>query len=359
MIDPLLLAGPSERVQQAIEAIRGGKVLISGEAVRTLQLIESVVSVLPSHGFDLIPLGADHTFDHAANALEVDSVSDPGRLLQAPRLNRTVLKIDCRSPRWRDWGKLFLTKLSSAHLSQSLKLWMVWPDAAPRPSHRSLAHLEWKGCLTPSDVRIFAADRFRGRQGPGPTHYWESLAAELAGPDLDLIERMAQSRSPLYDPIAWLLADTGVPAPAEAYDGMTAFESSLLLARRSGQDPRAAETLHRRIWSAQVRTLLVALEAERPGVLAPFKRELELSYKEKPAADHEQVEVIPRDVEWGPAHSRLSRLPTVSAPVRQLLEAARKLRNHLAHGEAMGPAVLQDVVGVFAAVLKGRWANTR
>lgn len=355
-VEPLSLAGPRQRVIAGVEALRSGKILISGEDSRTARLINATADELEGNGFDLVTMRSEHTFQHAANVLNVETVADPSRLLRSPHLNQTVLRIDCKATTWRDWGKLFLSKLVSAQLAQSLKLWLVWPDSVTRPNHRSLTSHDWNGCLTPSDARIFAADRFRDRPGPGPTQYWEALAVELAGPDLDLIERMAKVREPIYDPIQWLAAEGGAPAPNESYDGLAFFESSIQLARRAAQDQRAAETLNRRIWMAQVRALFVAMESERPSVLAPYKRELERSYQQNPAKDYEQVEVIPRDVEWGSAHWRLWRDNSVPATIRQLLEVARDARNHLAHGEAMGADLMQNLLSVCGAVLKGRWS---
>lgn len=357
MIDPVQLSGPAQRIEQGIGNLRAGKVIISGESPRTAQLMDALESTLPNYGFEPVLLGAGHDFEFAASALEVDSASDPGRLLQAPRLNNIVLRVDCRAPAWMNWARSFLTKLSSTNLVQTLKLWLVWPDATPRPTHRLLASLDWKGCLSPGDVRIFAADRFRDRQGPGPTNYWECLAAEIGGPDLDLIERMAAASAPIYDPVRWLIEDSSPAVAPEPFDGTASFESSIMLARRAGQDPRAAEVLHRRIWSAQVRSLFVALEAERPGVLAPFKSQLELSYRQRPPSEYEAIESIPRDVEWGAAQFRLSREAAVPAPVRRLLDVAKRARNHLAHGEAMEASLMQELLDACGPALRGRWAN--
>ena len=353
MIDVVDLAGPSQRIEAAAEALRAGQVVVSPNDERSRLLADKVDRAL--FGFDVVHLLPHHDSAHAAGVLDVDSIADPIRLLQNPHLNRFVLQVDCSADHWREWTRAMLQRVSNSKLSDSIRLWLVWPQDVPRPTARSIHTLEWNGCLTSADVRIYAADRFRSRQGPGPTNFWEVLAAELAGPDLDLIERMSALRKPIYDIVAWLLSsEAGAAAPSVPFEGGT-FESSIALARRYSEDACARNLLNHRIWSAQVRTIFVGLESERIGLLNPYKQMLEHSYRTRPPQQDEVIEEIPRDVEWGPAHFRLHRNPRVSATIISLLDNARLARNCLAHAEPIEPVLLRNLLDSAASAMRGRW----
>ncbi len=354
MIDPLDLHGPGERIQAAVDAARAGRCLLTSPSGRGPAMADRLDVALTGHGFFVQPLTGDHTFDHCAEMLNVGSISDPGRLLQNPDLNRQVLKIDCSTAPWREWAILVLQRLAAGAPPQCLRFWLVWPDELKRPGAKSLHSVDWSGCITPTDVRIYAADRFRNRQGPGPTNYWECLAVELAGPDLDLIDRLAALTTPLLDPIAWLRSCGAAAHVPVQYDGMQRFESPIALAARSTSDQVAAGELERRIWTAQARSLFCGMEASRPSVLGPYKAELDRSYRSDP--DPEVCE-IPRDVEWGPAFVRLRAEKSVPESTKSLLIHARAVRNAIAHGEAVDARLLGHFIGAAAISIKGRWAT--
>lgn len=352
MIDPLDLHGPAQRIQAAAEAARAGKCVLTSSDGRGPELAERLDLALAHQGYRVLSLRPDHTPAHCADHLGVASIADPGRLLLNPDLNRQVIQIDCRSRTWRDWGILVLQRLAGGAPVECVRFWLVWPDAEKRPGARQIHALDWVGCITPSDSRIFAVDRFRDRPGPGSSRYWETLATELAGPDLELIDRMAGLKSPLLDPIAWL-AQCPLPAhPVCMFDGLSRFESPIDLARRG--DARSRDELHRRIWNAQVKTLFPAMEAERPGFLASFKRTLDASYQSAPDPE---VKRIPHDVEWGPAFVRLRGDRAITDATKSFLLHAKEVRNALAHGEAVGPTLLAEFLASASATLKGRWSQ--
>jgi hypothetical protein len=344
-------------VQQGVEALRGGKVVISGVNPRCNALCERMESGLRDHAFDVNIVGPEHQFSHAAEMLDVDSIADPGRLLSNPRLNRHVFQVDCRSKQWMDWGRAMLMKMASLNREQTVRLWLLWPEGERRPAAKIVHFIDWDGCITPSDARIYAADRFRNRQGPGPTQYWEILASELAGPDLDLIDRMAaESTTNLFAVIDWLAS---LPRPAarsfEFGDVQSTFVSSVELAHQAKDHHASRETLLNRIWSAQVKTLFVAIEVDRPRVLAPFRTQLEQSFLRNPPREEDEIKEVPRDVEWGVADWHLRNVATVPEVTRRLLAQARLLRNCLAHGEPLDGPSLQRFLSAANAALRGRW----
>lgn len=351
-MDPLELHGPRQRIQEAVDAARAGRCLVTSPGGRGPAIADKLDVALAHHGYQLLQIGPQHTAEHCAELLSVNSISDPGRLLQNSNLNRQVLQIDCTSPFWRDWAILVLQRLVGGAPAQCLRFWLIWPDAVKRPGAKVLHPVDWTGCITPTDVRIYAADRFRNRTGPGPTNYWECLAADLAGPDLELIDRMAGLTAPLLDPIAWLQACGQSAHSTVAYGAVPRFESPITLAARSSSDPAAVDELNRRIWNAQVRSLFCGMEAERIPLLAPLKRQLDASYAL--IADPE-VLAIPRDVEWSSAYGRLRGDRTVSDSTKTLLLHARDVRNSVAHGEAISPSLLALFLAAAAVTIKGRW----
>lgn len=354
MIDPLDLQGPGERIQTAVDAVLAGRCLLTGCSGRGPAMADRLDVALAGHGFEVQRLAFDHTPEHCAEMLNVASIADPGRLLQNPDLNRQVLKIDCSSSLWRDWAILVLQRLAAGAPPQCLRFWLVWPDEVKRPGAKALHAVEWGGCITPTDVRIYAADRFRSRPGPGPTNYWECLAAELAGPDLDLIDSMAALTTPLLEPTGWLRNCGATAHAAVQYDGLQRFESPIALAARSRSDAVAATELERRIWTAQARSLFCGMEASRPGVLAPFKSLLDASYRADPDVE---VKTVPRDVEWAPAYKRLRGEHSIPDATKTLLRHARDVRNAIAHGEAVGAELLGSFLAATAITIKGRWAS--
>lgn len=353
MIDPLDLQGPVDRIQGAVDQLRAGRCVLTSTEGRGPALTDRLDLALANQGYRILPLGVDHTYEQCADHLGVSSIADPARLLNNPSLNRLVLQLDCRSASWRDWSNLVLQRLAGGVPVECLRFWLIWPDSVRRPAPKILSALDWVGCVTPTDARIFAADRFRERQGPAASHYWETLAVELAGPDLDLIERLSAVAGPMLDPVGWLKGCTLTPHPTLPFDNQPKFESPITLAART--DGAAADELRRRIWSAQVKALFPALDAERGGVLAPFKRLLETSYKLRPDDD---VAVIPRDVEWGPAFGRLFGDRSVPDSVKSFLMVARDVRNDIAHCEPVSPQRLQELLNAAAVTIKNRWVNS-
>lgn len=352
MIDPLDLYGPGQRIQAGVDATRAGRCLVTSPTGRGPALAVKLETALAHHGYRVEPLGPQHTFEHCADLLNVATIADPSRLLQTPDLNRQVLQIDCSSSTWREWAIVVLQRLAGGAPAQCLRFWLIWPDSIKRPGAKVLHPVDWTGCITVTDVRIYAADRFRHRTGPGPTHYWECLATDLAGPDLDLIDRMAGLTSPLLDPIDWLKECGQTPHATIAFDVAPRFESPISLAMRATSDASAMDELHRRIWNAQARSLFCGMEAERIPLLAPLKRQLEASYA---SLTDPEVKAIPRDVEWSSAFGRLRGDRSVSDTTKTFLLHARDVRNAVAHGEAVNPSLLSLFLASAAVAIRGRW----
>lgn len=346
------LSRPQRAVRTMAEALANGEPVLSlvGEGQDGLAL--ELEQALADTGRDVRIISAGHQgLKDLARVLNLQNAPRPSEIGSLKQFRRTVLQLSPTCEDLRQWAIDSVRLQAQAPAPGGLAIWIVERDdwAVSAQAHPRCRRLCLADSIGQGEMRAYAASLFVERTGPGPTHYFEALAREIAGPEFRLLERLADcSDDELLDIRATLQAMAPLRASTTS---RSAFASSIDLA--DSGDAAMATRLAQRIWRAQLQTILPALEFERSRFLQPYVRDLTRAITAEPPND--PIASIPDDVEWGSAWHYLRRAG-VRASVVTAAGIFRAARNELAHRRALGLADLQRLFAEAAGAFGSRWA---
>ncbi|KQB14195.1 hypothetical protein [Rhodobacter capsulatus] len=185
------------------------------------------------------------------------------------------------------------------------------------------------GRIRRGDAMIWAEFGVGTQNSDVVTHLAVSLAVELCGWRLDLIEDLVSQRpEDILDPRGWLRRNSDLRSDLVASFAGKPFACPISLMA----DGKVAEVEHR-IWKAQVSAVFPWIEQQRLQCIDHFRKSLRLD-EQAAKLGVTQVE----DLEFGALKYQLR--STASRNQSELISAFATMRNALAHRKPVAPADL-------------------
>lgn len=361
----MTLAGPQRLLVSAAKALQGGVPVVqppSGFAEAQRAALEALIA---SSGRTLRWVAPQaRGLGAIAAALELSNAPTPEEVLLGRQYRYFVLQVEAECPEIRRWTERLLKLSTQQAKPEGIALWYVCPPDAglARRADNRYCWLKVEESIGPVEMHVAAAHAFQDNPGPGPTRYWESLALELGGPDYQLIEQLVHLSPKDMLQIEQTLLKFPAGVAAIPYAG-GAFVPSTVLARwAAANDDKARALLRRRIWKAQMREFMPAMEEVRCDFLQQFMPLLQQIQRNPPKLRSNEKprdplpDKLPDDLEYGPAAYWLGNHPRARAKSVALF-LFQKVRNDLAHQRVLEPATLADLLTTAAAEFRGEWAS--
>lgn len=265
-----------------------------------------------------------------------------------------VNNVDSES--WREW-QAFLTDYQHACRSQAMihrTLFCVElvgePGNDPPPSDVCLEVIPWHSRVDQFDMLLYAASLFREQRLP---YFHKRLAisavTQLAAFDPALAEHLAQfSLQEILNPFEILR----VFAEERGWEGLDTENAALFwwegIADNLGGDKiihsaylalnESRNEIHGRLWTAEVGVLLPFVEERRREIIQKLSKFLHIPYQ---THFGEEISTL-AELEIGHIEHQIAFYNIkVTQEFRRLVRILRRIRNHLAHFEAIDPRILE------------------
>ncbi len=361
----MTLAGPQQLLVSAANALQAGVPVVQPPSDFADPLRAALEALVDSSGRTLRWVSRhSRGLGAVAAALELTSAPTPEEMLLGRQFRHFVLQVETGCPEIRKWTERLLKLSTQQARPDGVALWYISPPDACLARRADNRHcwLKVEDAIGPVEMHVAAARAFQDNPGPGPTHYWESLALELGGPDYGLIEQLVHLSPKEMLQIEQTLLKFPATSPVLSYASANFVPSTLLARQAAAGDGKASSLLRQRIWKAQIREFMPALEEVRSDFLRQFMPVLEKirHYPPRPkpgeAGRDPLPDNLPDGLEWGPAAYFLGSHPE-SRHKREVLYLFQEVRNLLSHRRNLEPGKLSQFLGVAATEFRGEWAS--
>lgn len=336
------LPGPSAWLQQAVDGLSSGIVVLEVPGSRSGGVAEAFERVAIETGFassGFIRLGEAHLgLPPASAVLEAALPPDcqppsasPVTIASNSDMDGIVVWVELKSEAWRRWSVFagsFLAARAVSKLMDPPSIVILAPTGAGQLDPR-VKLFRFEGQVGRDDSSlVFAESRKRGQRLRLERVLGVELAVEMAGWDLDLVKELAGlGLEDLMDPIAW--ADgryangpkegSWAAGTLDRFDDRSFPSFATLLATGNTTEIR------RRVWRAQVRGLFPWLEDLRQSALEKYRGKFRLPLR----SYDDSVITDPAALDWG--QMQYSLRGRVDRDEMDFLELMKRVRNRLAH----------------------------